>query len=211
MDNLHAQTTPAFKDYLAKHCNTLAWYFPANTTDELQPVDAGAGRMLKVEVGNQQDAWLEQSDNIERWESNKLTASDRRVLTTQWVGAAMQKLDEREEYRFRLFEKCGMAMTVDGSGDDRINLEGLDKPYSFMSEEDSDDEEASETRNAGSGREHDQRAGSEGDQDVEGMETRNEGPGEESDHTGGAEGGHDGERMEDGDSSDEDDDSKLEF
>ena len=75
-----------------------------------------------------------------------------------------------------------------------------------MSEEDSDDEEASETRNAGSGGEHDQRAGSEGDQDVEGMETRIEGPGEGGDHTGGAEGGHDGERMEDGDSSDEDDD-----
>eukprot|EP00752_Nemacystus_decipiens_P002871 g2672.t1 len=122
----------------------------------------------------------------------------------------MQKLDDREEYRFRLFEKCGMAMTVDGSGDDRINLEGLDKPYSFMSEEDSndeDDEEASETHNAGSGGEDDQRGGSEGDHDVEGMETRNEGPGGDSDHTGGAEGGHDGERMEDGDSSDEDDNS----
>eukprot|EP00903_Cladosiphon_okamuranus_P011389 g10732.t1 len=212
-DNLHAQRTPPFKDYLSKHCNTLAWYFPANTTDELQPVDAGAGRMLKVEVGKQQDAWLEQSDNIERWESNDLTASDRRVLITQWVGSAMQKLDDREEYRFRLFEKCGMAMTVDGSGDDRINLEGLDKPYSFMSEEDSndeddsDDEEASETHNAGSGGEDDQRGGSEGDHDVEGMETRNEGPGGGSDHTGGAEGGHDGERMEDGDSSDEDDNS----
>ncbi|CAN0570527.1 unnamed protein product, partial [Ectocarpus sp. 12 AP-2014] len=58
----------------------------------------------------------------------------------------------------------------DSSGDDRINLEGLDKLYSFMSEEDSDDEEASETRNVGSGEEDDQRGGSEGDHDVEGME-----------------------------------------
>ena len=55
MDNLHAQTTDAFKEFISEHCNTLAWYFPANNTDEVQPVDAGVGRMLKVEVGRQLD------------------------------------------------------------------------------------------------------------------------------------------------------------
>ena len=140
MDNLHAQTTDEFKEYLAKHCNTLAWFFPANNTDEVQPVDAGLGRFLKCEVGKQLDQWLEQSDNLEKWETNALTASDRRVLITQWVGAAMDKVDNRPEYRFRLFEKCGMAMTVDGSGDENINLEGVDKPYSFMDAAESDNE-----------------------------------------------------------------------
>ena len=58
----------------------------------------------------------------------------------------MDIVDNRPDYRFRLFEKCGMAMTVDGSGDERITLEGLNKPYSFMDAEDSsDDEEAFET------------------------------------------------------------------
>ena len=129
MDNLHAQTTDAFKEFLSERCNTLAWYFPANNTDEVQPVDAGVGRMLKVEVGRQLDIWLGQADNLEKWESNKLTASDRRVLITQWVGPAMDIVDNRPDYRFRLFEKCGMAMTVGGSGDERITLEGLNKPY----------------------------------------------------------------------------------
>ena len=129
MENLHAQTTDAFKEYLLKHCNTLACFFPANTTDELQPVDAGAGRMLKVEVRRQLDVWLGQSDNLDKWESNASTASDRRVLVTQWVRAAMEIVDN---YRFRLFEKCGMAMTVNGSGDDRITLDDLDNSYTFM-------------------------------------------------------------------------------
>lgn len=130
------------------------------------------------------DMWLEQADNIERWESNSLTASDRRVLITQWVGAAMEELDSREEYRFRLFEKCGMAMTVDGSGDDRITLEGLDKPYTFAGDGDSsDDEGSSETGNDG--------CGGGDDQTVEG------------------EGDHSGEGVEDGDSSDEDTRGKL--
>lgn len=41
-------------------------------------------------------------NNVEKWESNSLMASDRRVLITQCVGAAMEVLDDREEYRFRL-------------------------------------------------------------------------------------------------------------
>ncbi|CBJ33249.1 C2H2 zinc finger protein [Ectocarpus siliculosus] len=141
MDNLHAQTTDEFKGYLAKQCNTLAWLGPAECTDEVQPVDAGAGRFLKVEVGNEMDKWLDQSDNIERWETASLTASDRRVLITQWAGAAMEKLNSNQGYRHRLFEKCGMAMTVDGSGDDRITLEGLDQPYTFANDEDSSENE----------------------------------------------------------------------
>ena len=58
-------------------------------------MDAGAGRMLKVEVGKQLDIWLGQSDILDKWESNALTASDRRVLITQWVGAAMEIVDNR--------------------------------------------------------------------------------------------------------------------
>ncbi|CAB1106728.1 unnamed protein product [Ectocarpus sp. CCAP 1310/34] len=141
MDNLHAQTTDEFKGYLAKQCNTIAWLGPAECTDEVQPVDAGAGRFLKVEVGSEMDKWLDQSDNIERWETASLTASDRCVLITQWTGAAMAKLNSNQGYRHRLFEKCGMAMTVDGSGDDRITLEGLDQPYTFANDEDSSENE----------------------------------------------------------------------
>ncbi|CAB1103214.1 unnamed protein product [Ectocarpus sp. CCAP 1310/34] len=145
MDSLYAQTTDEFKEYLAKECNTLAWYGPSEWTDEVQPVDAGAGRFFKVEAGRQVDMWFEQSDNLERWETAALTASDRRVLITQWIGAAMARLNSQQAFRFRLFEKCGMAMTVDGSGDDRITLEGLDKPYTFANDEDcSEDEEGLE-------------------------------------------------------------------
>ncbi|CAB1110373.1 unnamed protein product [Ectocarpus sp. CCAP 1310/34] len=141
-------TTDEFKEYLANHYNTLAWYGPSECTDEAQPVDAGAGRFLKVEVGRQMDIWLEQSDNLERWETASLTASDRRVLIAQWMGAAMARLNSQQAYRYRLFEKCGIAMTVDGSGDDQIILEGLDKPYTFANDEDSsDDEQGSENGN----------------------------------------------------------------
>ncbi|CAM9606513.1 unnamed protein product, partial [Pylaiella littoralis] len=80
------------------------------------------------------DKWLLEGDHVELWESNKLTASQRRILITQWVGEAAKKIDVDMgvEYRRRLFEKTGLAMTADGSDDDLINLEGVEGVFSFM-------------------------------------------------------------------------------
>ena len=131
-DNLYGQTTEDFKRVL-KECNTLLWLLPPKCTDEVQPVDAGYGRLFKVLVGKSLGAWLLNGDNVERWKSNKLTASDRRVLITQWVGEAAKQIDSDIRYRRRLFEKTGLAMTADGSDDNLINLEGVEQgTYSFM-------------------------------------------------------------------------------
>lgn len=133
-DNLHGQTTDEFKSVLMEKCNTLLWLLPTKCTDEVQPVDAGYGRLFKVYVGKFLDKWLLEADHVELWESNKLTASQRRVLITQWVGEAAKKIDVDMgvEYRRRLFEKTGLAMTADGSDDDLINLEGVEGVFSFM-------------------------------------------------------------------------------
>ena len=56
-----------------------------------------------------------------------MTASDRRVMLTKWVATAVDTVDNGAGYRFRLLEKTGSLMT-DGTGDDRINLEGLTEP-----------------------------------------------------------------------------------
>ena len=131
-DNLYGQTTEDFKRVL-KECNTLLWPLPPKCTDEVQPVDAGYWRLFKVLVGKSLDAWRLHGDNVERWESNKLTASDRRALITQWVGEAAKQIDSDIRYRRRLFEKTGLAMTADGSDDNLINLEGVERgTYSFM-------------------------------------------------------------------------------
>eukprot|EP00903_Cladosiphon_okamuranus_P012014 g11281.t1 len=143
-DNLHGQTTEQFREYLYKECNTLLWLYASQCTDELQPVDAGYGRRIQVGVGVKLDLWLEHGENLQKWENGTLTASERRVLLTHWVGAVVEEIDADKEYRKRLFEKTGSGMTADGSEDDRINLEGLSGPYNFMDVEvdgSSDDEE----------------------------------------------------------------------
>ena len=76
-DNLHAQTTDEFKRVLHEKCNTLLWLLPPGTTDELQPVDAGYGRLLKVGAGKELDEWLGKDDNLLQWETNALSAGKR--------------------------------------------------------------------------------------------------------------------------------------
>ena len=139
-DNFHAQTTDEVKRVLHEECDTLLWLLPPDTTDELQPVDAGYGRLLKVEAGKKLDEWLGKDDNLSQWETNALSAGKRRILLTRFIGEAIAPIDARPGYRFRLFEKTGLAMMADGSLDYRITPEGVVGSYSFMDGDTSSDE-----------------------------------------------------------------------
>jgi hypothetical protein len=83
-DNLRAHQSAEFKSACAQLGITL-WFYPPGTTDITQPIDAGYGRAVKSAIAEQQMKWLESDDNVARWESNGMSASERRVLMTCWV------------------------------------------------------------------------------------------------------------------------------
>ena len=64
---------------------------PPNETYQVQPIDRGMGRQIKVYLGQLLDEWLDDEDNLEKWESNTLTASDRRILLAHWFYKASMK------------------------------------------------------------------------------------------------------------------------
>ena len=84
VDNVGSQTGDAFEAECVK-LNLIRRCLPKNCTSEVQPTDAGLGRDFKREIGEQLAQWLENEDNLEKWESSSLSASDRRILLTQWV------------------------------------------------------------------------------------------------------------------------------
>ena len=47
-------------------------------------VDRGKGRHIKILIGQEEDAWLEDDDNLQKYENNELTASDWRILLANW-------------------------------------------------------------------------------------------------------------------------------
>ncbi|KAK3270635.1 hypothetical protein CYMTET_20977 [Cymbomonas tetramitiformis] len=81
-------------------------------------------RETKRDVDYEQNEWLESVENLEKWESNDLTASYRRILMTWWAGNGYARMVKRVNIN-RYFEKTGCLMTVNGQGDEKINPEGL--------------------------------------------------------------------------------------
>ena len=89
---------------------------PPNKTDQVQPVDRGLGRQIKIYLGQEMDEWLDDDDNLDKWESNTLTAKDRRVLLANWYFKAVNKAGGGQGH----FRKAGALLTADGT-DDNLN------------------------------------------------------------------------------------------
>ena len=110
-DNLTAQVTDEFKSAV-RNINGIVHFGVPGATDIWQPVDAGYGWLLKKLTAKAQNDWLELEENLDTWMGNNektLTASDRRILITQWVGKAADTLvsSEYDHFRWRCFEKTG--------------------------------------------------------------------------------------------------------
>ena len=56
----------------------------------------------------------------------KVSAGDRRVLFTKWLGTAWQEISRRlKDIVIRSFVKCGIALPITGRRDSEININGL--------------------------------------------------------------------------------------
>jgi hypothetical protein len=81
-------------------------------------------------MGQEEDDWLEDDNNLQKWENNELTASDRRVLIATWFYKASIRAGKSAAAR-KYFEHAGALMTADGSDDHLIKLEGVPKGETF--------------------------------------------------------------------------------
>ena len=91
-------------------------------------------------MGEEQDTWLEEEGNLERWTTGPkeggLHAWEKNVQVTQWAGRAWEKLccgtETSPPYNFEASARSlGMLMTIDGSDDDAIRVQGLSGQYAF--------------------------------------------------------------------------------
>eukprot|EP00854_Cymbomonas_tetramitiformis_P024904 gene24904-30367_t len=109
-DNLDAQVQPEYLGNQKEKGRALGWSLLKGGTHWSQPVDQGAGREVKRDIDYEQNEWLENLDNLEKWENCELTASDRRVLMTWWAGAGYARTCARVDLN-RYFEKSGCLLS----------------------------------------------------------------------------------------------------
>ena len=84
---------------------------PAGKTDQVQPVDRGKGRQIKIYIGQEEDKWLEDDDNLQKYENNELTASDRRILLANWY-CKVHVRSHRTHYPTEGHQPLGTALTA---------------------------------------------------------------------------------------------------
>ncbi|KAK3245362.1 hypothetical protein CYMTET_45066 [Cymbomonas tetramitiformis] len=124
MDNLDSQVNMEFRKKLKETGNTLAWFFEPNATDLLQPTDRHLAQLLKVLIAAELEKWLEDDDNLSKWESGALTASDRRVLLTFWSGEAYEKL-WKKHIAGKSFDGTGCNLTIDLSELEKVQPQNM--------------------------------------------------------------------------------------
>ena len=123
-DNLNAHLNPEVKRIFYEG-KVFILYFPPNTTESIQLIDADYGCSVRINVGNLLDKWLESDTNMEKWEG-KLTASERRVLLSHLVAEATDLAMKDDKMRIGCFKRTGCLMTYHPSDmDNDIKPQGV--------------------------------------------------------------------------------------
>jgi len=106
LDVHKAQKTPAVKDLMHRF-NTLPVMVPAGCTSLVQPLDVCINKPLEDRIRALADQHY--VDHILEWSAQKYTASERRILMTQWVGQAWKSIHhELQQTTIQWsFRKCG--------------------------------------------------------------------------------------------------------
>lgn len=75
-----------------RKCNAKPHFMPPDCTDVLQLIDAGIGFRTEQLLKNHYKDWLEKESNLERWTGGEVSASERRVMNTKWLGDAYEEV-----------------------------------------------------------------------------------------------------------------------
>ena len=106
-------------------------YGPQSESQHWQPIDAGhLGAVLKEIARGFFETWLEGSatdgfPNYVRWQTNSLTATDKRIMLTWVYGNAYERLcsPQYDTLRERAFLMTGMLLTLTGENDHVVEFE----------------------------------------------------------------------------------------
>ena len=95
-----AQQTEKVKQLLAR-CKTNLCHLPGGCTGFIQPMDVSFNKPFKDYIKASSEKHM--ADNLEKYAEGKITASERRILLTKWVGDAWHKTNK--EMVVRSFKK----------------------------------------------------------------------------------------------------------
>ena len=129
VDNLDAQVCEGFVSHMKQFSNTTVRSLLKNSTKYSQPADRHFMVRIKKDVKHKFRGLLEeQSDKFDKGELvHKITVGELRLLVTQWLGDAWEKLVADKQAMVDTFEKTGLSLPVDGSQDEKMKFDDVEK------------------------------------------------------------------------------------
>jgi hypothetical protein len=107
---------------LKEFTNTLTWGTAPACSEHCNAIDRGYGYMVKKEMNHIMfEEFLTDDKNLEMWEDG-FSASDVRILITQFLGEAVRRVNGNHSAMMAYFARTGCLMTTDGTGDEEIKM-----------------------------------------------------------------------------------------
>ncbi|KAK3244491.1 hypothetical protein CYMTET_45896 [Cymbomonas tetramitiformis] len=92
--------------------------------EKLLLMDNLDSQLLKQIIAQELENWLEDDDNLAKWESGILAASERRVLLKFWCAEAWEKLWKKHE-SMKSFDGTGCNLTIDLSDLEKVRPQNM--------------------------------------------------------------------------------------
>ena len=111
------------RDELTKLKVTLS-LIPGSCTGYVQVLDVLINKLIKAYIEEYEDLWIE--ENFDLQESGKWSLGDRRVLLTEWVVKAFERVYlEHKDAIITCFKNVSLSLAVDGSKDHLLKIQDL--------------------------------------------------------------------------------------
>ena len=98
---------------------------PPGCTSQVQPRDVSFNNPFKDAVKQQFEKHLE--ENLQQYTEGKISASERRVLVTKWVGKAWTEVGSNRDMVVHSFKKCGIPLSLDCSENGEIHIKSIEE------------------------------------------------------------------------------------
>ena len=134
--NIHrAHQTDCIKTFLTKKM-TLLCNVSSGCTSRVQVVHVTVNKPFKDEVRHLFEYHLDK--HLELYVEGKLSASQRIILITKWVGQAWKTITGMKQSIIRSFIKCGLSVALNGFENVQVSIDGIpnyEMPQRFLEEE----------------------------------------------------------------------------
>jgi hypothetical protein len=104
--------------------NTTLSIIPGGCTGYVQVLDVSVNKLIKQYIEEAEEAWIDK--HMEQWKAGQFTIGDRRVLMTNWVAEAWEKVHTiHKDTIIKTFRQVGLALNPDGSEDSELKIKDL--------------------------------------------------------------------------------------